>query len=333
MSEGLAKAWEKHSLGIRRHHKDCLKVWWPQGSLTSHYLGLSDSPRKTHTGGSPWALLPASTGRALCSSLCPSKLIRSPSQGQLISSVGYGAPPRRSLSRPPLQAGTASMHCRRGAHHLACHSAMARDSRRYSKNRTGSQHPRPPGPPSPAPIRAAPAQPVHPGSGRRGQRSRARARPPSRRGLQGHPPGVAPFRAPADPRRTYLPSQVSRLRSVLPPPPSALTWVAGKLAVAPHGSPPGTHFLAPRSAALYLAEAPPRSGLAWRVRPSMGPSGNSAQVPSLFCSPVSWKCRRAYGALTRPQSSSSKSMAPAKPSLDPRVPSSVIWNNSLGSLL
>eukprot|EP00072_Mus_musculus_P065491 XP_011248668.1 PREDICTED: basic proline-rich protein-like isoform X3 [Mus musculus] len=87
-----------------------------------------------------------------------------------------------------------------------------------------------PAQPSPAlrpfgPLRPGPA---HPGSGRRGPRSRARAPPPSRRGLQGHPPGAAPPRAPADPRRPYLPSQVSRLRSALPPPPSALTWVAGK---------------------------------------------------------------------------------------------------------
>lgn len=82
---------------------------------------------------------------------------------------------------------------------------------------------------------------------------------------------------------------MSRLSSALPPPPSALTWVAGKrLAEARHGSPLGTHFLAPRSAAAHLAEAPPSPGLAWRLRASWTRLLKT-QVPSPLYDPESWK--------------------------------------------
>lgn len=196
----------------------------------------------------------------------------SPSCGQLSSSAGHGPPPptpRHSLSLPILCRNRVRIAVGARTASLAA-SAIAYESRRCSTYGSchGSEVPGPspqasrPGPPSPAPIRACgPARaprkwasgPEEPGP---------RAPLPSRSSLQGHSLGAAPLRAPAGPLRTYLPRQVSRLQPALPPPPSALTWVAGeRLAGARHGSPLGTHFLAPRSAAAHLAEAPPSPGL------------------------------------------------------------------------
>lgn len=288
----LAKAWEDTLLafshlaafeGITRMPQGLMAPGFSDFSLPSPFR---QSPQNTETdgrtdrlGGSPWALLPVSPGRAGCSSLCPSKrMVSEPRSAQLSSGAGHGAPPWRSPShclickQEPRASRRQGSRCRRGAHRLACHQRRGPrlPTLFHARCRVLAPQASRPAQPSPAPRPFGPLRPgpAHPGSGRRGPRSRARAPPPSRRGLQGHPPGAAPPRAPADPRRPYLPSQVSRLRSALPPPPSALTWVAGKrLAGARHGAPLGTHFLPPPSAAAHLAEAPPSSGPARRVRP------------------------------------------------------------------
>lgn len=167
-----------------------------QDSLTSHCLRLSDSPRKTqtqtHTRGLSMGPPPCVHRTRRLQQPLPKQTYGQQVAGQLSSSAGLRCTP------PPLppRAASAALLCRQdprpdgrarvavGARTASlATNAMAGDSRRCPTYSARSQHPRPPGPPSPAPIRAASARPAHPGSGRRGPRSRARAPPPSRRGF------------------------------------------------------------------------------------------------------------------------------------------------------
>lgn len=298
------RAWEDaHSKA-----QGCPKVWWPQDSWTSHCLRLSASLRQNTLG----TLLPASTGRAGCTS----KLRVSSARAQ---GTAYPRHPK-AQPRPPSATGTEprrrGTRCRPGVHRQPRSprapwpaSAEAVPPTAPASAPVGpAPAPRPLGPPSlpsPAPIRAAPAGPAHPevgvgslGSGPAPRRRRPGAAsriPPHTRGCTApRPRGPAPD-LPAPPGE---PPPVSPS----PRPPSALTWVAGeRLAGAQHGSPLGTHFLAPRISAAHLAEAPPSPGLAWRVRPREGQPGHSAQVPPQLYSPMSWKPLRTQRVPTRPQ--------------------------------
>lgn len=259
--------------------------------------GLSDfswpwpfrqSPQ-THTLGALHGLFPCfhRTGW-LHRPLRPSKLrVTKPWSAELERRARGTPTPRHSLSLPILCRHRVRIAVGARTASLAA-SAIACESRRCSTYGFchGSEVPGPspqasrPGPPSPAPIRAcgpvrAPRKwasgPEEPGP---------RSQLPSRSGLQGHSLGAAPLRAPAGPLRTYLPRQVSRLQPALPPPPSALTWVSGeRLAGARHGSPLGTHFLAPRSAAAHLAEAPPSPGLGQESEARRGAARSQCSGP------------------------------------------------------
>ncbi|XP_028615843.1 uncharacterized protein LOC114614365 [Grammomys surdaster] len=103
------------------------------------------------------------TGRAGCSSLCPSKLMVSKPRVSPARAQGYSAHPHPAAS--------AALLCRQdtrpgGRVRIAvgaltaslATSATAGDSRLCPTYGARSQHPRPPGPPSPAPIR-----PLRPG--------------------------------------------------------------------------------------------------------------------------------------------------------------------------
>ncbi|XP_011248667.1 uncharacterized protein LOC105247180 isoform X1 [Mus musculus] len=137
----LAKAWEDTLLafsnlaafeGIARMPQGLMAPGFSDFSLPSPFR---QSPQNTETdgqtdrlGGSPWALLPVSPGRAGCSSLCPGKrMVSEPRSALLSSGAGYCAPPWHSPShclickQEPRASRRQGSRCRRGAHRLACH--------------------------------------------------------------------------------------------------------------------------------------------------------------------------------------------------------------------
>ncbi|XP_037059242.1 LOW QUALITY PROTEIN: translation initiation factor IF-2-like [Peromyscus leucopus] len=151
----------------------------------------------THSRGSPPALLPASTGQAGCTSLCPSeRRVTPPWWAQLGRWARRTPTPPPAQPQPPSSAGAEpgrqGAHCRRGAHRLSgrqrhCLRVPTPFHLRFLPRLRGAR-PQPPGLPArPArlpfgPLRPGPRTPEV-GVGSRGARPAPRCRPGTASGI------------------------------------------------------------------------------------------------------------------------------------------------------